>query len=238
MLFISPPFGNYLTFFPNTIPIKGSYTTKPRAGLIPQIINTLQYSTYYKGWINKIGLRNPGIDYGISKYSKKSEQVLSIAIMKNEDIEYFYKKIPKDYNLEINISCPNVQSLCSHETTNIFLNEERKWCIIKLSPLDSYRKIDSLYKSGFRQFHCCNTYPLKLGGLSGPFLKPFVEDKIKYIKKKYNDVEIIAGEGIQDIDTLTRYKNLGADHFSISSLCFHPFKFTRFYFNYLREKQI
>ena len=56
MLFISPPFGNYLTFLPYTIPIKGSYTIKSRDGLIPQIINTLQYSTLYKGWINKISI--------------------------------------------------------------------------------------------------------------------------------------------------------------------------------------
>jgi len=60
MLFISPPFGNYLTFLPYTTPIKGSFTVEPRPGLIIQIINTLQYSTLYKGWINKIGLRNPG----------------------------------------------------------------------------------------------------------------------------------------------------------------------------------
>ena len=38
MLFISPPFGNYLTFLPHTTPIKGSYTVEPRSGLIKQII--------------------------------------------------------------------------------------------------------------------------------------------------------------------------------------------------------
>ena len=56
MLIISPPFGNYLTFLPYTIPIKGSYTTESRPGLITQIINTLQYSTFHKGWINKINI--------------------------------------------------------------------------------------------------------------------------------------------------------------------------------------
>jgi len=29
MLFISPPFGNYLTFLPYTTPIKGTYTLNP-----------------------------------------------------------------------------------------------------------------------------------------------------------------------------------------------------------------
>ena len=60
MLFISPPFGNYLTFLPYTMPIKGSFTIKPRDGLLTQIMQTLHYSTLYKGWINKIGLKNAG----------------------------------------------------------------------------------------------------------------------------------------------------------------------------------
>ena len=55
----------------------------------------------------------------------------------------------------------------------------------------------------------------------------------KYIKDKYKDCEVIAGGGIQNIGTLTYYKRLGADHFSVSSLCFNPFQFGWFYFNYL-----
>ena len=86
---------------------------------------------------------------------------------------------------------------------------------------------------GFRQFHCCNTFPIILGGLSGPVLIPFVEEKIKYIKNKYKDCEVIAGGGIQSIDTLNYYKKIGADHFSISSLCFNPIRFGWFYYNYL-----
>ena len=41
MLFISPPFGNYLDF-KNTISIKGSFTLYPRSGLIKQIFKTEQ----------------------------------------------------------------------------------------------------------------------------------------------------------------------------------------------------
>ena len=93
MLFISPPFGNYLTFLPYTIPIRGSYTVEPRSGLISQIIKTLHYSDLYNGWVNKIGLRNPGIDHGITKYTPNN--ILSLAILNNEDTKYFNDKIPK-----------------------------------------------------------------------------------------------------------------------------------------------
>ena len=67
-LFISPPFGNYLGFLPNTYAIYGSYTLNPRPGLFSQIIKTLRYDSSAKGWVNKIGLRNKGIDYMIHKW--------------------------------------------------------------------------------------------------------------------------------------------------------------------------
>ena len=145
MLFISPPFGNYLTFLPHTIAIKGSYTVEPRPGLIDQIFKTLRYSYENKGWVNKIGLRNPGIDYGLAKY--KPTNILSLALLKYTDIDNFSQKIPKDTNLEINISCPNAAVKFPTEVKN-FINEERKWCIVKLSPLERPNNIDKLYEMG------------------------------------------------------------------------------------------
>ena len=47
MLFISPPFGNYL-HLPYTTYIKGSFTLHERKGLIKQIYNTLYYSYEYQ----------------------------------------------------------------------------------------------------------------------------------------------------------------------------------------------
>ncbi len=64
MLFISPPFGNYISL-PYTMSIKGSYTLEPRSGLFQQIFKTFRYSFHHKGWINKIGLRNKGLVFGI-----------------------------------------------------------------------------------------------------------------------------------------------------------------------------
>jgi len=70
MIFISPPFGNYL-YFSNTIPIKGSFTLEPRSGLFTQILKTLRYSYENRAWINKIGLRNRGLDWAIEEYKKQ-----------------------------------------------------------------------------------------------------------------------------------------------------------------------
>ena len=70
MIFISPPFGNYI-HLPQTMSVKGSYTLEPRLGLFSQIFKTLRYVNYMGKytWINKIGLRNPGIHYGLHNYN-------------------------------------------------------------------------------------------------------------------------------------------------------------------------
>ena len=99
MLFISPPFGNYI-HMPNTMSIKGSYTLNERKGLFSQILKTLRFKLYdgeYR-WINKIGLRNPGIDYGIKHYNANTD-IVSIAIMEKKEINMFLNKIPEDMNL-------------------------------------------------------------------------------------------------------------------------------------------
>ena len=237
MLFISPPFGKYLDFnSDNVLSINGSYTLHHRPGLLEQIVKTLRYSFLHDGWVNKIGLRNQGIERAVEQWNSNKNQVISIAITDPTEIDPLLKKIPQDMNIELNVSCPNIENhdnklnnLCLSE----FINPERKWCIIKLAPTCSEQDMDDYYSQGFRQFHCCNTYPVALGGLSGPVLIPFVTEKIKYIKKKYKDCEVIAGGGIDNIKILDYYKGLGADHFSVSSLCFNPFRFGWFYFNYL-----
>ena len=135
-------------------------------------------------------------------------------------------------NLEINISCPNTEEDMVCDNINVFLNSERKHCYIKLSPYTDIKLIDQYYNQGFRQFHCCNTIPIKEGGLSGCSLIPYTTNLIKQIKDKYPDTEIIAGGGIDSIDVIDQYKEIGADHFSVSTLLFNPFKFVYLYYLY------
>ena len=231
MLFISPPFGNYLNL-PDTISIRGSYTLNPRPGLILQILKTLRYSTEYNGWINKIGLRNKGIDYAIENYKKPD--IVSIAILEEHEIDIIESKIPKDMNLELNVSCPNVEKNLINQNLKKFISPDRDWCIVKLSPDTKIETIDKYYKDGFRQFHCCNTYKLETGqgGLSGPHLIPYVSNLITTIKTKYPDTTVIGGGGVRNIKVATNYLERGADHISVSTLCFNPLLFGMFYYSW------
>ena len=229
-LFISPPFGNYVEL-PKCRSIKGSFTLDRRDGLIGQIFKTLRYSFEHGGWINKIGLRNKGIDWAIDKY-KGSDNIVSIAIMNNNEIDKFLEKIPDNMDLELNISCPNTKEELINDNLEKFLNKERKWCSIKLSPHTDIDLIDKYYNQGFRQFHCCNTIPIDRGGLSGPKLIPYTQKLTKEIKEKYPDTEIVSGGGIRDMETVELYKESGADYISVSTLLFNPFMFGYFYFQY------
>ena len=71
MIFISPPFGNYLNL-QKTISIKRKFTLNERLNKWFYILKTLRYSFKNKGWVNKIGLRNPGIDWAIQNINIQS----------------------------------------------------------------------------------------------------------------------------------------------------------------------
>lgn len=232
MLFINPPFGNYIQLS-NCTTIVGSYTLYPRDGLIQQIFKTLRYSFKYNGWINKIGLRNKGLDWAIKNIP--NNQIISIAIMNENEIPKILERLPIDKNIEINVSCPNIDKETLSSNLSQFIKKERKWCIIKISPMCTNDEIDNYYKMGFRQFHCCNTIPIKEGGLSGISLIPYTTQKVKYIRDKYDDTEIVAGGGIRYFNDILHYKAIGANHFSISTLFFHPILFSKFYYHYTKN---
>ena len=225
-IFISPPFGNYIRI-PGSKSIKGSFTLEPREGLVTQIIKTLRFSFEHNGWINKIGLRNKGLEYGIKNYNQNTD-ILSIAIMNESEIKPILNMLPKKANIELNVSCPNVEKELNDNNIGQFLNPEREWCAVKISPLTTKETIDKYYKLGFRQYHCCNTLPVENGGLSGPSLIPYVCKQIETIKS-YPNTTIVGGGGIQNIETLDIYKKLGATYFSISSIFFNPIKCVRFF---------
>ena len=230
MFFISPPFGNYIEL-PKTIRIYGSFTVEPRDGLFFQVLKTLRYSFKYHGWVNQIGLRNKGIDWALTNVPYN--HIVSVAIMHDSDVPLLLSKIPKNRNIELNVSCPNVIKTASGNHLGNFLNNHRKWCIIKLSPKTTFSQIDFFYKQGFRQFHCCNTVPVPEGGLSGIAVRSYSDQQIKYLREKYPDTELIGGGGVTKWKDVLDLQNSGANHFSVSTGFFRPFRILGLYSCYL-----
>tara|TARA_B100001996_G_scaffold255359_1_gene198433 strand:- start:202 stop:906 length:705 start_codon:yes stop_codon:yes gene_type:complete len=224
--FISAPFGNYLRFS-NAISVTGSWTVEPRPGLVMQVAKTLRYvnTDGVWGWRNKLGLRNAGIHKGLER--RRSFDVMSIAAIHKHDWINFDSILPELQNIEVNISCPNLdknEDATSFAYFDSFPKFKRYWCICKIPPTASNDLVDKIVDSGYNQIHASNTLPSDKGGLSGKILVPHTLRLIEYIKTKHPHVTVIAGGGITDRWHAHFYRDRGADHVSLGTVCFTPWK--------------
>ena len=220
--FISAPFGNYIKL-PDTISVTGSWTYKRRAGLFPQIVKTLRYTK--DGWINKIGLRNAGVVTGLKK--TLDSEVLSLAAIEKNDWIGLFSIVSSTTNVEINISCPNLDKDIGAVSLNgfgLWPQSNREWCICKIPPTASNDLIDKIVDTGYTQIHASNTLYSLHGGQSGKVLTPYTNRIIQYIKHKHPHVTVIAGGGVMSRKDADDYFDRGADYVSLGSVCFTPWK--------------
>jgi len=221
MFYIAAPFGNYLKI-KNTRSVIGSFTLKKRKGLLKQIAKTLRYKD--GNWYNSLGLRNPGIHFGLKYYYRSKRDIISLAAIEPEDWIELNKIVPDNVDLEINISCPNIKHFEDYtQGIENFINSKRK-VIAKLAPGTEIATVGALLDKGFKSFHCCNTKPTEHGGMSGRKLRPHVINLCTVIKSLDKNAEIIAGGGIYEYQDVSYYKNFGATSFSLGTVCFHPIK--------------
>ena len=223
--FIAAPFGNWVKPV-GIIPVCGTYTLHPNGGnKLWSAVKSLRYDFKRQGWMNNMGLPNPGVKVGLERHIRG--EVLSIAEIERNDFKKLYSLIPERTSVELNLSCPNIRNL-PWDSTEIFARtkEKREWCICKVSPTVTPEDLEFLItKLGFTQIHASNTLPLQgYGGLSGQTLIPYTLDIIRLIREEWPEVTIIAGGGVADFSGVYEYLNGGADHVSLGSVCFNPFK--------------
>ena len=192
-----------------------------------QVAKTLRYvnTDGVWGWRNKLGLRNAGIHKGLER--RRSFDVLSIAAIHKHDWINFDSILPELQNIEVNISCPNLdknEDATSFPYFDSFPKFKRYWCICKIPPTASNDLVDKIVDSGYNQIHASNTLPSDKGGLSGKILVPHTLRLIEYIKTKHPHVTVIAGGGITDKWHAHFYRDRGADHVSLGTVCFTPWK--------------
>ena len=219
--FIAAPFGNYIKP-KGCIPVAGTFTLNARGNRFLAVAKTLRYNSAQGGWVNKLGLPNPGIRNGL----EKNPTVISIAEIDKGDFQRLNVLIPENQSIELNLSCPNLDKKLSWESAKCFTPNTRKWCIAKMSPLTTPEEIKFVVEHlGITQLHFSNTLPTIRGGLSGPMLRGYTTELIELARSEYGDsVEIIAGGGVSDFGSVTDYLSSGANHISLGSVCFNPFK--------------
>ena len=227
--FIAAPFGNYIKP-KGCVPVTGTYTLEPRGNRLWSAVKSLRYDFKRQGWTNRLQLPNPGVVVGLER--TLGNEVLSIAEVQRGDFKELVQIIPIDQSIELNLSCPNLGKSLPWESAEVFIkykgtNWEREWCIAKLSPLTTPEQLEFLIDElGFTQLHFSNTLPWRgAGGLSGVTLRPYTLELIRLVRENWGDaVTIIAGGGVDDFGAVYEYLKEGANHVSLGSVCFNPFK--------------
>ena len=227
--FIAAPFGNWIKH-KNAISVTGTWTLEPRGNRLWSVVRTLRYDFKQKGWTNRLQLPNPGIVQGLEQTLEN--EVLSIAEVNKNDFRKLIEIIPESQSVELNLSCPNLGTALPWDSAGVFAKyrgTDREWCIAKVGPLTTPEQLEFLIDElGFRQVHFSNTLPLGgggRGGLSGVTLRPYTLELIKLVRENWGDtVTIIAGGGVSDFGAVYEYLKEGANHVSLGSVCFNPFK--------------
>ena len=228
--FIAAPFGNYIKH-PNALSVTGTWTLYPQGNRFKSVMKTLRYDKENNGWVNRLGLPNPGLRVGLEK--TWGYHILSIAETSEDEFLIMADMIPNTKSVEVNLSCPNlpentVPKLIDNDSPMMFTAFEKKrdWCIAKVSPFITGKELHHVIeKLNFRQIHLANTIPTEKGGLSGPALRPYVLQLIRYIRGMWGDrMTIIAGGGIRTKRDISEYMDAGANHISLGTVCFNPLR--------------
>ena len=112
-LIISAPFGNYIQPAGAT-PTLGTFTALPRRGRWWQTLRTVRYYPRLGAWVNRLGLRNPGIDWLVKRAAAGkidlADKIVSIHGFSNDQWTTLLDSSTHlaPLAIELNMSCPNV----------------------------------------------------------------------------------------------------------------------------------
>lgn len=189
------------------------------------------------GWVNRLGLPNPGID-SVSNIELKGKIVSLHGFFQDdwkELLKALYRAgmhkdvIEMPIAIELNFSCPNVgmvrvdQAVQAAKAACGILG---KHCLViaKLPPIKWMYYAIPLYDVGISCFHLCNTMQTPSGGLSGKVLKQYSLWAVDEVKQFWGKgVTVLGGGGVTDWEDAFDYYSAGADHVVISSMLLNPF---------------
>ncbi len=226
---ISAPFGNYIQP-EGTTPTLGTFTLYRRPGRLWRILKTVRYRPTQKAWVNRIGLRNPGIDWLINRVQRGrcnvADKIISVHGFDDDQWYALLEKITVVHPLaiELNMSCPNVGEI--GWPSDLFERAVGTGIpvIVKLPPIRYEQMMDQAIDAGVRCFHCCNTLPVPEGGMSGKPLQPVSLGVIRDLRGRScgQDLTLIGGGGIYELEDIDRYLEAGADHVALGTKTMNP----------------
>jgi len=232
---ISAPFGNYVQPADAT-PTLGTFTAAARPGRVWRIVKTVRYYPRLKAWVNKIGLRNPGLPWLLQRVEAGKidvrDKLVSVHGFTADDWWALLAGIERirPLGVELNMSCPNVghidwpPDLFSRAMQLTGPDGHLPGVVVKLPPVNYGDMLAQAIDAGVRCFHCCNTLPVPAGGVSGKPLKPVSLTVIRALRARPfgKELTIIGGGGIYEASDIDDYRDAGADHFALGTKVMHP----------------
>jgi dihydroorotate dehydrogenase len=229
-LIVSAPFGNYIQPT-GTTPTLGTFTAARRGGRSAAFGRTILTVRYYRrlnAWVNRIGLRNPGID------SLKNQPAIGLPLEKSivsihgfdaQDWSLLLNRIERlrPLAVELNISCPNVGELSWPPGLFGQAIATGVPVIVKLPPIRFHQLASDAAAAGVQWFHATNTLPVAGGGMSGAPLKPIALQAVSWLRAEFGQAtRIIGGGGIRSAADINDFAQAGADRFAVGSLAMRP----------------
>ena len=231
-LIVSAPFGNYIQPKDAT-PTLGTFTAARRSGRLWRIIKTVRYAPRMGAWVNKIGLRNPGMPWLVERVRSRrvdvADKLVSIHGFTDDDWAALLSQIAeiRPLGVELNMSCPNVGHVNWPEWLFRRALETGAAVIVKVPPVNEADLVRQAMAAGVRAFHCCNTIPVPAGGISGKPLKPVALQVILRLRAEaeragITGLTVIGGGGITTPADIDDYAAVGATHVAVGTKCFNP----------------
>lgn len=226
---ISAPFGNYIQPAGATATL-GTFTAAARPGRVWRVLKTVRYYPRLKAWVNRIGLRNPGLPWLIQRVEAGKidarDKLVSIHGFAADDWWQLLEGIERvrPLGVELNMSCPNVGHIDWPEALFERAVATGVPVVAKLPPVNYDDMLAQAIDAGVRCFHCCNTLPVPAGGVSGKPLKPVSLSVIRALRARPDGgtLTIIGGGGIYDPGDIDDYRAAGADHFALGTKVMNP----------------
>lgn len=225
---VSAPFGNYVQPAGTTATL-GTFTAAPRGGRLWRIIKTVRYSFATKAWVNKIGLRNPGMGW-LADHVKAGridvrDKLVSVHGFTPEDWATLLRQIAevRPLGVELNMSCPNVGEIGCPPSLFADAVATGVPVVVKVPPVNYAELVRQAFDAGVRCFHCTNTLPVPQGGLSGAPLKPIALAVVREMRRLYGDaITIVGGGGVQKPEHIDEFVDAGANHVALGTITMNP----------------
>ena len=225
---VSAPWGNYVQPAGCTATM-GTFTLARRRGRVGAVLRTVRPYPRLGAWVNRIGLRNPGIGWLEGKAAggyTLGDKLVSVHGFDDGQWAQLVDRAAalRPLGLELNMSCPNV----AHQDPPAGLFQRAAACgvpvAVKLPPLRFRPMLDAALDAGLRAFHCCNTLPVNGGGMSGRPLKPLSLEVVEKLRALPGggELTLIGGGGIREPADLDDYAEAGADHFALGTVLMSP----------------